>query len=277
MKTLWMMIRPGAFWRSLKMTHTPRPARLAVFYLFLAVVIYMVFAGLAGGAAAMDARENRATIVDAMIVGGYAAALPFSDDPPDWYRDRMAGGWPWRTDFTPRGIVGSYLGSALDAFELRYTLLTGSTHGLGKSVLIPLILLGYALLAMLGTPLGFLALPVSRRRAKVRWSHIARITAYSFAPLMVFFLYAVVRFRLVDQGWLGVRRWDLTPVYREVWLLSVWVAPLWLIGWWAEAIRRYLKMPHAWSIAVGIVIIGILIGPLLVLAIWSLLAALVAG
>ena len=260
------------------MTHPSRPRRLLAFYVLQLAVVYTVFASLVGGLVAFEARGGGATIVDATCVGVYAAVLPFSKDPPDWY-DALATGWRGSWKACPWDFSERYYSDALDLRELRSMLLTGrmSRYFLGQTILAPVAFLVVPLLTMLGAPLGFVALPISRRRAKVRWGHITRITAYSLAPLVPLLLYAVVRFRFVEENWAVMEWTDFDPLFREMWHLCIWVVPLWLVLWWAMAIRFYLKMPHAWSIGAAIVIIGLLIGPAFVLMIWSALAMLAGG
>ncbi len=61
----------------------------------------------------------------------------------------------------------------------------------------------------------------------------------------------------------------LTP-FVELWHLTIWGVPLLLVLWWAMAVKHYLKMPHAWSVAAAMVTIGVLIGPALALVVWSI-------
>ena len=93
---------------------------------------------------------------------------------------------------------------------------------------------------------GFFAfLPISRRRAKVRWAHLVRIGAYSLA-LLVLPPIAV----LLGAFVIGVFAALFTPI-----LLFVW--------WW-QATARYLRMPHAVVVALAAVVMAALAAALAV-------------
>ena len=94
-------------------------------------------------------------------------------------------------------------------------------------------------------PLTFLLLPVSRRKAKVRWAHLFRITAYAaFIPsaaitavlVAVSLGYALDNLQGTAIGWAHL-------------ISRVVMIPM-LIIWWASAIKRYLRIPHSWAVAV---------------------------
>ncbi|MFB3106691.1 MAG: hypothetical protein ACE1ZA_17455, partial [Pseudomonadales bacterium] len=105
--------------------------------------------------------------------------------------------------------------------------------------------LSLALWVWLLFPLTFFLLPVSRRRAKVRWAHLFRVTAYAaFIPS------AVVTVVLVLVG-LGYA-FDGLQATAFGWghLISRYVMIPMLIIWWATAIKRYLHIPHSWAVAV---------------------------
>ena len=89
-------------------------------------------------------------------------------------------------------------------------------------------------------PLSLALLPASRKRAKVRWSHIARVAAYSiFIPITI--ACATIVVWLLDEftsftDWAGGGAIMLVPLFGM---------PLLGACWWAAAIRRYLRLPHA--------------------------------
>jgi len=90
-------------------------------------------------------------------------------------------------------------------------------------------------------PASFILLPVSRRLAKVRWAHVARIfiySAFAFITVLMIMLSAGIWYLIFDsQIALAIFR-GLPPV--------AWIC---ITIWWAVAIRRYLKMPHAGAVA----------------------------
>ena len=106
----------------------------------------------------------------------------------------------------------------------------------------------------IGIPLGFLFLPVSRKRSKVRWRHIARVTVYSLSiPLVLIYILVVpitlgmVVDSLEDLAW-----------FFSFWMIFVglWVA---LLITWVLAIGQYLKIPHGWLIAPTLAILFFLV------------------
>lgn len=95
-------------------------------------------------------------------------------------------------------------------------------------------------------PAIFAVLPVTRRRCRVRWEHIARATIYSSVPLVLLAVclgpisFYADRLELFDRpGWVASLHRALTGGL-----------PFWLALWWWVAIRKYLRMPHALPIAV---------------------------
>jgi hypothetical protein len=94
-------------------------------------------------------------------------------------------------------------------------------------------------------PLSFVFLPMSRRRAKVRWGHIARVSAYGFFIPVT----AIVGSLLcISIGYAMDAFFD--PMLRIAHLLSRYFMPAMIVIWWATSIRHYLRMPHSWFVAV---------------------------
>jgi hypothetical protein len=88
-------------------------------------------------------------------------------------------------------------------------------------------------------PLGFLLLPISRRRAKVRFGHIVRVACYGLfiAVLIVFAAQLLVA---LGYAWPGSQRACDNTIAFVTFLPSLVL----LAAWWAVAIKRYLRMPH---------------------------------
>ncbi len=137
----------------------------------------------------------------------------------------------------PSGLLSAAINySASNSYRNTSPFLDAMTDGAGPTVM------WLGVLGML--PLSLALLPVTRRRAKVRWSHIARVAAYSvFIPITIVCLTIVVWLmnEFTDfSGWSGRNLVMLIPL-----------AGMPLLGacWWAVAIRRYLRMPHAEAVA----------------------------
>jgi O-antigen ligase len=89
---------------------------------------------------------------------------------------------------------------------------------------------------------GFLFLPISRRRAKVRLRHIFRILMYGAA----FVLPAYLVLALGASGALGsAGAFGWATTLR---LPAALVAVGGMVIWWSLATKRHLRMPHAWAI-----------------------------
>jgi hypothetical protein len=101
-------------------------------------------------------------------------------------------------------------------------------------------------------PAGFLTLPVSRRRAKVRYAHIHRVTLYSVTLLV-----------LPIGGLLGgpmlhllARRLSIAYVLWVASFVVVIAYPVLLTIFWSCATGRYLKMGHAWGVGLAVVLMA---------------------
>ena len=92
-------------------------------------------------------------------------------------------------------------------------------------------------------PLSFVVLPVSRRRAKVRWAHLGRVTGYGS---FVFFslLLASLLLRAIGVMWESGQGGSFAAVH----LLWRWVPIPMLMVWWWAATSRYLCLPHGWAV-----------------------------
>jgi len=108
-------------------------------------------------------------------------------------------------------------------------------------------------------PIGFVLLPVSRRKAKVKLVHLLRIAIYGisivFMPFLVIVFY--VGFDIVNQNVLG---WILIGnlVLPGSQFFIYWGPYPMIICWWAVATTHYLKMPHGWAVSILLSIVVIL-------------------
>ena len=112
----------------------------------------------------------------------------------------------------------------------------------------------WGLLAFLLLPVAFLCLPVSMRRAKVRWEHIIRITIYGlFIPASIGC--AICSCLLLAYISYGLRNVAL-PLATILILYVLFPA---IVLWWGFAIRRYLKLAHGWYVAILLATIAVLL------------------
>lgn len=125
-------------------------------------------------------------------------------------------------------------------------------------------------------PVLLLALPVTRRRARVRTVHVLRAAVYGCAWIVPLFA-----LRLINRAGMVVLvaadRWlfgSQRPLYvRTHWLgavLPTWTdiaygaaVALWLALWWWVAISRGMKLPHpraVWAVTMGgAILVGFLV------------------
>jgi hypothetical protein len=227
---------PWRFWSSVRMSHPQRPRRIATYVALCLLLLYACFACAHGLLVWSRWQQSAGNFIGLGVAppggqpstGGLAvflhgALVPFST--------RAIG------QFTFGNIT---MGFAAPAASLRYW-----------QGVIPLMLFALSTQAVCG--LAFALLPISRRRAQVKWSHIVRATTYGLAlflsAMVMAMLLAGLRFELSARSyellaWLVVGMWLMLPVM--------------LIVWWSTATSRYLRMPHAWLVGVSVVILGLL-------------------
>jgi hypothetical protein len=155
-----------------------------------------------------------------------------------WSSGSISTAWGVQAFPAPRHIhifVADAMGLNIRRGPLRQRSYPWMSMLVGQAFILPLFA---------GIPIGFVLLPISRKRAKVRWRHIGRVTVYSlWIPIaMAYFvttlgLLATILPSFTDWGW-----W-LASMASNV---LIWVA---LLAWWAIAIWRYLRIPHGWAIA----------------------------
>jgi hypothetical protein len=111
-----------------------------------------------------------------------------------------------------------------------------------------------ALWVALTMPLAFVLLPISRRRAKVRWGHLARVACYGMV------LPSAVVTVMLGCVALGYAANGLQPAMHSVaHSLGRYGLMILTVGWWVAAIRRYLHIPNAWAVPPVLAVLLILI------------------
>jgi hypothetical protein len=220
----------------MKMSHRIRRGRLLAHILLLLTGLYVLFC-LSQGARAWDQWWEWKTdpTFGSSDVGGFrilvhAIMLPLSDRSLGSATYTRARSWPGgrlltRSYWAPGRFAASW------ASHERPALFCGVFFAV--------------------CPLVFLALPISRRRAKVRWGHITRITCHGGSHLA--FAAAII----LALG--TARRLEITPWWAENVLGSIEgpVFILFCVGigvWWVAAIRRYPRMEHGWGVAAAVAV-----------------------
>jgi len=180
--------------------------------------------------------------------------MPWSERPPRWFSSAQVPRSLW---FRFRGDV-----QFPQVEQLRSGLVMRDFQWVPAQVWLFRLYDGMFVTTALIVPLAFLFTPTSRRRAKVRWRHLYRIMVYTLAfPLLVMFLQiATIVVTYNDLGWLEYRM-------RWVWpYIALVIGPVLLYVWWCSAIRHYLKMPHARTLAAASVAIAVLVTWMMLLA-----------
>jgi hypothetical protein len=116
-------------------------------------------------------------------------------------------------------------------------------------------------------PAAFLTLPVTLRRAKVRPLHLARIWVYSLTWLPLALTWWWFPEVEAQVSWVVYDHWPswLMPALHKAWgaandPVAGWRSRIFIAATaisltlvWRCAIRRYLRLPHSWGIAVAAV------------------------
>jgi len=222
-RTLMATFWPWFFWRSLRMVHEIRWRRLRGYLLFWAFVLYVLFcvchAAVAFGFWSLSWWRMPLQWADPLDVL-MTAVLPLSDSLP----------WENGGGLSPRDIFGRFW----------------------APVLVPLAPLAamHVLCAA-----GFAALPISRRRAKVRWGHIVRVLAYGFGWFVPLIALGMIGEALSRQYRLPALA-DLGAALLALALAAAWSHLPFLVIWWSTATGRYLKMHHPWGVGLAVVVIA---------------------
>ncbi len=104
-------------------------------------------------------------------------------------------------------------------------------------------------------PISFVLLPLSRRRAKVRWSHIVRVSAY--AALVPSLLGALC---VIGAALVVLTDSAVSVVAGQAASITIhWVMIPMTIVWWAMAINRYLCIPRGWLVAPVLAFLAIVV------------------
>jgi hypothetical protein len=103
-------------------------------------------------------------------------------------------------------------------------------------------------------PLSFIVLPVSRRRARVRWAHIARVLIYGLVFPTAHLVLSVMAFSVAT-----LLSSDVSATVGAHAPTLAWLSFVYVLCWWAAAIRLYLRMPGAWSLVLLLMVMNVLL------------------
>jgi len=247
--TLFRTTWPWLMWRRIRMSHDVSSGRLTAYLLMSLALFYLVFALCHGWIAwySWNRQVTGVTLPATPTTTGWpvfaqAAVFPLSSRSIGTYT--TTGGWKG-TNTYPYSPPFSH-------FRDRWRRQT--------QPLVHLIMIHPC------CGLAFLALPVSRRKAKIRWRHIVRIAIYGTVLTIVLANVHTIAVAMTAT---------LTSGHRWVWGASE-LAPWFFVGhsivWWCVAASRYLRMEHGWGVGIAAVVIGMML-PLVPWAIHLLLVS----
>lgn len=251
-KTLLVLFfRPRKFWRDLKMVHEPQWKRNVLLVVISVLFLYPVFAGSVGWQVYQNSINASNTFGIGIapikkpphVAGGWAMLLPFS-------KQSNRVNWPARFRQLDRTIPNSVSRSFEIPFSLqsiRVLRKAGRLYELRSYRFLHVITMHFIIVAALSS-LSFITLPISIRKAQVRWSHLLRIQLYSLSLLSVpLAAYVVVTLTRLHLPFIS----RLTFAYL-IWLVSFGL----FVTWWSLAAKHYLKLPHAWGVGVSMVVLA---------------------
>ncbi|MBL1218156.1 MAG: hypothetical protein D8M59_11755 [Planctomycetes bacterium] len=240
-KTFAYSFMPWRFWSDVRMEHRVRTRALIVYLLLLLGCMYVIYASY--GAAEMWRRvEYRGgTRIEQLTMAGLTAVAP-------WWNGRTAWTWGGRP-LTPRHLHSQNLEALGEWVEDGCAELLICNEPAPRYLLISFL----SMMAFPLCPLCSVTLAVTFKRAKVKLSHLVRITAYSCLILPVGIVPVCEMLRLATPwSWYGGE----ASLVAEA---ACAFMPVWLVCWWALAMGRYLKIRHAWASGLAIVLLAYLV------------------
>lgn len=284
-KTFLRSFWPWGFWRRIRMSHEIRPRRLAIYaaLLFLLPAVFTYVIGQSTVAICLRWQIGSDIAQQRSIIPGeiqFLRELQQSDRWEELSDRRQVNVLLQLQNYqaaanNPPAVNHSYVAAVIDAVlrpmskrtsgrirEIRATIvypppatihqrLAGRTGGrnmleYGAVRLYALArFLAWWMIAYLLLPLCFVCLPVSRRRAKVRWRHLARIALYGlFIPATIIFADLLCIMLAPLSAATGNAAGPL------IYFLTGYLTMAAVVVWWAAAIGRFLRMPHAWWVAI---------------------------
>ncbi len=286
--------RPFLFWSTLKMSMSTRPKRLAAYAAMLLLPI--LFAGISIQTVVairvrhlvlqqMQSQQAQVLAYRSMLQGSLnddtlsegrrlaiQQALAAVPPAPTWSINHSYGAavaeavlLPWWSSswgtMTWSGITTGYVAPRDLYATLSSQTVGGRPAWRWENTKLTLGCFAVGMWIAITMPLAFVLLPISRRRSKVRWGHLARVTCYGMvvpAAIVTSMLGGVVVGYAVNTAQPGLS-WVGHILGRYGMVLGI-------LLWWVAAIRRYLHIPHGWAIApvFAVLVFVVLVGALYV-------------
>lgn len=128
----------------------------------------------------------------------------------------------------------------------------------------------WLIVGVVAMPVGLGLMPISLRRASVRWVHVWRASVYSgavpglyfvieaFQALMGVALWALFFPGRPVGGWTSLSRVVILKINGWTQSLFDWfglIAIVWLAVWWLFVLQRGWKLQHGWAVWLSLVVI----------------------
>lgn len=248
-RTLVRSLRPWIFWRRIDMSTPVRPTLysypLRLLAILLVISAFATAARQAAGfpkAAPSDPVARSAALAAALVV-------PVLPVPVDVVIERVDPLWTSRAPlfafpgYRPPSVgARTYASAPLRIWRVLW-------HELLTIELITLV-------TCVTAAATFLALPIVRRRARVRWVHIHRVAIYGLAIPIVLAIGSWIADVIEVARLTGT--WAVSARLRNGRLDLMWVPPL-ILGWWWCASRVYLKLERPFATALAVTVVSTLV------------------
>jgi hypothetical protein len=116
--------------------------------------------------------------------------------------------------------------------------------------------------------MAFAALPITRKRARVRWQHLRRATVYAFAistPLAICIVLA--RVAHITQSTFGAEAIAFSLVTALIVMASAF--PIVCMMYWWHCARSHLRLQHPVAAMISILLIGLLASVAMAYWLWE--------
>ncbi|MBX3356716.1 MAG: hypothetical protein KF724_13560 [Phycisphaeraceae bacterium] len=279
LRTLIHSLRPWRFWREIRMS-MPVQRKILLYPLFLAIILFV--ASTLTGALLMNRVRLAApprdhfgdlvamTAIVLMPWSGQKIETTLHSIIPQWGTPtpRNLGARPLNGQRPPGMVLypRSNLPPPRDVIRFVWTSSPGS-----------LVLMLMALAVSVAT---FIVLPVVRRRAKVRWSHILRAGIYALgvviAVTIALFVAQISADPTPDAWCILAGRWEYGQWHdSQIWVIRAF--PLVLFIWWLAVARHFMKLERPRAVAASVTVVGVLASLLIMVIVQASVVMRVVG
>jgi len=257
--------RPFLFWSTLKMSMPAHPKRLVAYMVMLLLPILIAWVTIQT-VVAVQMRNMVQQQMQSWQTQYWSKTTPtFSINQSYGAAVAEAVFLPWRSTswgtITWTGRTTGYVAPRDLHAQLSRQMFGRNSAWRDDHIVLTLSCFAVGMWIALTMPLAFVLLPISRRRAKVRRGHVARVACYGMViPAMI----GTCMLGCVAVGYAHSDAQEASTWFAHV-LGRYGIVPA-IVVWWVAAIRCYLHIPHGWAVApiLGILVVVALAGVLLI-------------